>query len=245
MNCEDVARILAAYVEGDEGTAASAAIRAHLEACEDCRRQEQDLRLLSLRLRGLPDRLGLPGPLAPQPDATSRRGPSRRVVLALVAITAWAAATTALLAMATVNVIPIGSDKPARDRIDQESSVLRAENAKLKDALASVDSTASFPGFAPAIERYLESEDIPLPVAGGDALTIEADESDARNRARLLSIIGFRMDGSTLVAHIRVEALSTMSVSPATETPGIVDLDVWLVQRQSGAWTVTKAKLTS
>jgi len=36
-----------------------------------------------------------------------------------------------------------------------------------------------------------------------------------------------------------------MSVSPATETPGIVDLDVWLVQRQSGAWTVTKAKLTS
>lgn len=123
VDCEEVSKRLGTFIEGGEDNDISASIRAHLETCHDCRRQQRELELLTAQLRALPTRLDLAQRLTPQLETLPARRSSRRLAAAVAVFAVWAILATVALAVPTVaHLVPFLPLNGAVDGSDVNSS---------------------------------------------------------------------------------------------------------------------------
>ena len=70
MNCNEAARLIAAYADGETGPLQSRSLRSHLRTCADCATQHEELRALRARIRAEVPRYSAPAGLRERVQAT-------------------------------------------------------------------------------------------------------------------------------------------------------------------------------
>lgn len=240
MNCEEVRNALGTYLEGGENEEASARIRAHLEACNECRERQRQLELLAAQLRAVPGRLDMVQQLAPAlATAPAPRRFSKRLIAAVAVLASWALlVTAALMAPPIARLVPFlpANDVVRReDRANRANATLHAENARLRTQLMRSRAFALSPDVIGEVSRLIDRAGDSGIIANRDLLGQALSDSADRDvrRVELKSVLGFQSEQSAVV-RVRVAVYFAGRGSAQ-----IVDLDVSLSQNPQGVWQVT------